>query len=128
MHLCRTFRGLQWMLAGGSPHCRICLSGSETTSHVISTCQGMAVERCRLLEEMKQLCNLTKNEIQFDKIMEDEEELCQFILDPTSLNLQSKVSLADPLLQNFYKLTRDFCFIIDKTRIGLLFQLKNYKI
>ena len=46
--------------SGGSPHCRICLSGSETTSHVISSCQGMAVERCRLLEEMKQLCSLTE--------------------------------------------------------------------
>ena len=86
------------------------------------------MERCRLLEEMKQLCSLTKNKIQFDKIIEDEEVLCQFILDPTSLNLQSRVSLADPILPNFYKLSRDFCFLIDKTRTGLLYQMKNDKI
>ena len=37
--------------SGGSPRCRICTSGNdETVSHVISTCQGLAVERERLLQ------------------------------------------------------------------------------
>ena len=74
--------------SGGLPHCRICLSGcEESVSHVISSCQGMAEERKRLLLELKQLCNETKNNINIEHISENEEELCQFILDPTSLNL-----------------------------------------
>ena len=112
--------------SGGSPRCRICQSGcDETVSHVISTCQGMAVERNRLLSEFKVLCSKTKNQIVFDDIIKSEELLCQFILDPTSLNLHTRVSLSDPLVPQFYKLSRDFCYILDKTRIGLLKEMEN---
>ena len=51
--------------SGGSPRCRICPSGNyETVSHVISTCQGLAVERERLLLQYEDLCistTTTKN-------------------------------------------------------------------
>ena len=110
--------------SGGNPHCRICTTGSdETVSHVISTCQGMALERQRLLAEFENLCQFTKNEINFASISSNEEILCQFILDPTSLNLQTRVSPYDPIVNSFFKLSRDFCYVIDKTRVGLLQQL-----
>ena len=112
--------------SGGSARCRICFSGSdESVCHVISVCQGLAVQRNKILEEFKQLCTLTKNHIQFDEISDNEEVLCQFILDPTSLNLNTRVSLNDPLVPQFYKLSRDFCFLLDKTRIGLLKQMEE---
>ena len=105
--------------SGGSARCRICTSGeNETVSHVISTCTGMEVERSRLLEEFKTLSGSTKNQIQFEDIAENEKVLCQFILDPSSLNLHKRVSLSDPLLKDFFKLSREFCFIIDKTRVN----------
>ena len=115
--------------SGGSPRCRICQSGcDETICHVISSCEALSIERKRLLIEFDQLCKKTKNQISFDDILKSEEKLCQFIIDPTSLNLQSRVSLSDPLVPVFYKLARDFCYIIDKTRIGLLKELeKNLK-
>ena len=85
----------------------------------------MAVERGRLLTELKELCISTKNQIQLDEITTSEEMLCQFILDPTSLNLPIRVSLSDPLVTKFYKLSRDYCYIIDKTRIGLLKEMEK---
>jgi hypothetical protein len=107
--------------SGGSPLCRICTSGhEETVTHVISSCQAMAVERDRIFNEYSRLCSLTKNGINFDEVLMCEEKTCQFILDPTSLNLPMRVSCYDPLVQEFFKLSRDFCYIIDKTRIGLL--------
>ena len=112
--------------SGGSPLCRICTSGSvESISHVISSCQAMSTERDKILNEFRILCSLTKNCINFEDMLSDEETLCQFLLDPTSLNLSTRVSLNDPLVQAFFKLSRDFCYKIDKTRIGLLRQLEH---
>ena len=112
--------------SGGSPRCRICPTECpETVSHVISTCSGMAVERERLLTEFSDLCTKTKNEIIFQEISKDEETLCQFILDTLSLNLQTRVDIHDPLVPEFYRLSRVYCYIIDKTRLRLLKDLEN---
>ena len=112
--------------SGGSARCRICSSGSnETVCHVISTCQALSVERNKLLNEFEKLCSLTKNQINFTDMKESETKLCQFILDPTSLNLGVRVSLNDPLLPDFFRLTRDYCFLMDKTRIRLLKVIEN---
>ena len=90
--------------SGGSPLCRICPTEcTETVSHVISTCTGMAAERGRLLIEYSQLCKKAMNHIEFDEMLKNEDTLCQFILDPLSLNLQTRVSLSDPLVPEFYK-------------------------
>ena len=78
-----------------------------------------------MLKELRQFCLLTKNQIKFEQFEEDEELLCQFVLDPTSLNLHTRVSLNDPLVSSFFKTSRDYCFIVDKTRIGLLNQLQK---
>ena len=108
---------------GCSAHCRICTSNEESISHVISSCVGMKTVRERLLLQFAELCKSTKNKINFEEIKLCEKQLCQFILDPTSLNLPVRVSLQDPLVPEFYRLSRQFCFIIDKTRIGLLQEL-----
>ena len=114
--------------SGGSPHCRICKSDSETVSHVVSVCDGMAVERGEMLEQLEQLCTMTKTKIEFKDIISNEKDLTQFILDPASLNLSTRVSLSDPLISTFYKFAREFCFLIDKTRIDLLNKLKDDKL
>ena len=73
--------------SGGSPLCKICSTDSdETISDVISTCQGLAVERERTLKQFEELCLSTKNLIRFENIKNNEDLLCQFIMDPTSLN------------------------------------------
>ena len=112
--------------SGGSPHCRICTAGEdETVCHVISSCSALRLQREKVLEEFWKLCKSTKNQIDFSEVMKNEEKLCQFILDPTSLNLPNRVSPNDPLLTQFFQLSRDFCFIIDKKRVELIRRLEN---
>ena len=107
--------------SGGSPLCRLCSSGQEESlSHVISSCEGLSVERTKIFDEFRQMCNLTKNSINFDEISNSEHNLTQFMLDPISLNLPVGVSLSDPVVADFYKLSRQYCYKIDKTRIGSL--------
>ena len=111
--------------SGGSARCRICLSGcDETASHILATCQGLNEVRVKVLPEMERLCTLSKNNIDFKNICENEESLAQFILDPTSLNLSQRLSLQDPLLNDFFKLSRSYCHMMDKRRIELLKQLE----
>ena len=85
--------------------------------HIISSCMGMAKQRKKLLSELEQLCTTTRNNIGFSMIISSEEVLCQFILDPSSLNLKQRVSLSDPVINNFFKFSRQYCYIIDLTRI-----------
>ena len=93
--------------SGGSPHCRICISGvEESVSHVVSSCGGMADDRTRILTEFRTLCNSTKNRISFDEISKCENNLTQLILDPTILNLPVRVHISDPLVPQLFKLSR----------------------
>ena len=64
-----------------------------------------------------------KNNSKFEDLFQNEELLCQFIRDPTSLKLPVRVSLYDPVVNDFYKLSRDLCFLIDKKRKKLLKEL-----
>ena len=61
----------------------------------------MSIERERILKEFRYLAAKTKNNLRFEEIMSNPEQLCQFILDPTSLNLPIRVSLYDPLMSEF---------------------------
>jgi hypothetical protein len=92
---------------------------------VISTCQALSEQRKKVLEDFQKICKETENKINFEEIVKSDDMLCQFILDPTSLNLPVRVSLQDPLLTEFYKLSRDYCFLIDKTRTGLLKEMEK---
>ena len=80
--------------------------------------------------EIKENCitkfiTVIKNEIIFEEISSNTELLSQFILDPLSLNLKTRVHTSDPLVPEFYKLSRIYCYIMDKTRLRLLKDLEN---
>ena len=95
---------------------------------MISSLSGMATETQTMLKQLEKLCMMTKNNINLLEIISNEKILCQFILDPSSLNLSKRVSLSDPVINMFYKFSREYCYLIDKTRIELLKQLTNNKI
>ena len=80
----------------------------------------MESEREKLLSDLKILCSKSENKINYGKIIENEKLLCQFILDPTSLNLPTRVQMNDPFLGDFFRLSRDYCYLMDKSRIRLL--------
>ena len=112
--------------SGGSPRCRICDSGaSETISHIITTCTRLEPDRSRILKEFQALCNMSLSKVNFDIIKQNEHTLCQFLIDPTSMNLPFRVSVNDSLMPQFFKLSRDLCYTLDKTRTNILTELSK---
>ena len=120
--------------SGGSPHCRSCSFESkqnkqdlpsENLQHILTTCEAYSEIRKRILIEISTLCKQTKNNINFDKIFEDKNKLCQFILDPTSMNLNSRVNFNDPLMPDFFRISHDMCHSIHTKRMNIL--KKNQK-
>ena len=108
--------------SGGSPHCRVCgeESQQEDISHILTQCDAYSEVRNEKFEEIKKLCEKTRTNITFNEIASDEHQLCQFILDPTSLNLKQRVSPYDPLLEDFFKSSRVLCHKINNTRWNIL--------
>ena len=104
----------------GSPLCKICHTESESVCHILSTCTEYQEIRRRILIEMAELCMQAKSEINFEHISSDPEVLTQFILDPSSFNLETRVNLFDPILQKMFKVSRDICWAINSQRMKTL--------
>ena len=98
---------------------------NKEVSHIIATCSRLESERNVFLSDFGKLCALTKSNINLDNLKNNEEDLCQFILDPSSLNLSSRVNIQDPIISEFFRLSRDTCYILDKTRTRLLNDLSR---
>ena len=117
--------------SGGSPHCRSCSgtnqespnnSPAEDLLHILTDCSAYLHIRDRILPEFAFLCLQSKSRLKFNDILSDRSKLCQFILDPTSLNLDARINLSDPYLGEFFKLSRDYCYSIHTTRMKILQQ------
>ena len=109
--------------SGGSPHCRCCSSEpskNEDLLHILTICNAYTDIRNRLIPEYQNLCLETRIPINFEDISSQDSILCQFILDPSSFNLKVRVNLNDPILDKFFKLSRDFCNAINKRRMEII--------
>jgi hypothetical protein len=112
--------------SGGSPHCRSCsetnqeMPPAENIHHIITQCNAYLDIRERILQEFKSLCEQSKSKPNFTDIQNDESTLCQFILDPTSLNLESRICPNDPKIDEFFDLSRDICYSIHTRRMKIL--------
>ena len=112
--------------SGGSPHCRSCSlpnqveKPTENLVHIISECVAYEDIRRRVLPEFSLLCRQAKSNISFENICMDNTKLCQFIMDPSSLNLSPRISKDDPLLDQFFILSRDFCYAVHNKRMKIL--------
>jgi hypothetical protein len=113
--------------SGGSSHCRCCPSPSPTESikHILTICESYSDLRNRIITEYKETCEQSKSTISFSDICSDNDSLCQFILDPASLNLRVRVSLSDPILGALFKISRDYCHAINATRKKILTRKEN---
>ena len=58
--------------------------------------------------------------VDFSHIISDSDKLSQFILDPTSLNLENRISVNDPMVNLFFQTSRDLCFSINDKRLKLI--------
>ena len=122
--------------SGGSPDCRLCASTmfghssqtkppSDTVSHndIVATCPCLATFRNPILNQMSALCNVSCYSINFTHLLENEELLTQFVLDPSSLNMETRININDPLLPEFFRLSRDLCYVLDRERGAMLKKL-----
>ena len=113
---------------GGSPLCKLCEDQSprnEDIPHILTECFAYSEIRIRIFKEYEELCNNAMNQINFSNFLRNPFHLTQFILDCGSLNLPSRISYDDPVCLGIFKLSRDLCFSINKTRINKLKNLKN---
>ena len=115
--------------SGGSPHCRACkTSEKEDITHLISKCKAYAEARSRIKVQYSNLCTESKADIQFNNIHENEDIFCQFVLDPSSMNLQNRISISDPILNRLFQVSRDFCYTIHVTRMKTLEHKNNLQL
>ena len=77
------------------------------------------------MEVFSSLCEQSISNVNFSNILIDKEKLCQFILDPSSMNLKSRISVKDELLPEFFKLSRDLCYSIHTKRMKILKQKQD---
>ena len=109
--------------SGGSPNCRCCTpqeSMEEDICHILAICQQYSDIRNRMLPEFEALCLQSKSNFEFEEIRSQPNTLTQFILDPSSFNLNMRINLSDPILPIIFQLSRDYCIAIHKRRIGVI--------
>ena len=109
--------------SGGSPLCRCCspqTPENEDILHILAKCENYSDIRKRMLPEYKVLCFQSKTRLDFEEVTCDPKILTQFILDPSSFNLENRVNVSDPILPSLFQLTRDYCNAIHTKRMNTL--------
>ena len=117
--------------SGGSSHCRCCSESqpkNEDLTHILTECNAFDGIRARMLPEFSEVCRTSKSNLKFEETMKENEILCQFILDPTSFNLQRRIHFNDPCLRKLFELSRDYWHTINNTRMKLLKEKKWWKL
>jgi hypothetical protein len=115
--------------SGGSPHCRSCNPvpdqprPAESLVHILAECEQYSDIRDRIFPEIEYLCS--RSFLDFRSISADKSNLSQFILDPSSLNLTSRVNMKDPNMESFFRKSRDFCYSVHNRRMKILKQKKE---
>ena len=68
------------------------------------------------MKEYETLLETSSSKVKMDNFTETKDIFTQFVLDPSSMNLDPRVHINDPVLPELFKLSRDLCFAINKTR------------
>ena len=107
--------------SGGSPHCMVCEDKSldEDILHILTQCSAYSDIRERKLQDMTTLCQAA-GKINLHEIIANKNELCQFWLDPTSINLKFRISPVDPQLNQYLVISRSLCNSINTRRLKIL--------
>ena len=106
----------------------MCYLEPESICHIAAECKEYDDIRTRITSEVKMLLS-KMNLSNTQKIFENENVFTQFMIDPSSFNLDSdcRVNINDPILNNLFKLSIDFFYVIDNTRKKKLKQLEDLK-
>ena len=106
--------------SGGSPNCRVCESGEpDSYKHIIMSCEALQTPRDIMLSQIIQLCE-NNNILFIHNILEDEELMTQFIIDPTSHNLPQRVNINDQVLPSLISICRNLCNSLHLLRMKII--------
>ena len=111
--------------SGGSAHCRVCfqdikIHNIESTAHILTSCVKYDDIRERIFPEYDEILKRSRETLKLRNFEHNNETLCQFILDPTSMNLKYRILDNDPTISELFKVSRDLCFAISKVRRSML--------
>ena len=81
--------------------------------------------RERIFLEFENACKQTKSRVEFEDIRKNETSLTQFILDPSSFNLEKRVHVDDPALSTLFRISRDYCYAVNSMRMKKLSKKEN---
>ena len=104
--------------SGGSPHCRACSdpTSKEDLVHILTQCMSYREIRERIILEYSEVLITSESQLSMDEVLETNEHLCQFILDPSSFNLRKRINIRDPALHSLFRISRNYCYAINCER------------
>ena len=88
----------------------------DTVAHIVASCPSLSDIRDKILTEIEALVSSCASNIKFKDYLKSEQLLTQFILDPSSFNLERRIHINDPVLPQIFVLSRDLCYQLDKRR------------
>ena len=104
--------------SGGSPFCKLCdKSEIESIVHLISKCSALSETRDKITKAFDILLKTAKLKINIYELSSD--QFTQLIIDPTSMNLRTRVNFNHKIVPALFQLSRDFCYAIDRSRVKL---------
>ena len=109
----------------GNPLCKLCRTENETICHLISICPKFNETRSRIIQQISEVCEMSRSNIDLEPILQEPKSLTQFILDPTSFNLKERIHMNDPIVTDLFRLSRHFCYAIHSDRIRHLKSLSE---
>ena len=62
----------------------------------------------------------SESNLSIEEISDTYENLCQIILDPSSINLRKRINISDPALQKLFRISRNYCYAINSERLRTL--------
>ena len=110
--------------SGSSPHCRSCpetYPKTESLNHILTECLAYQETRKRIFPEFIEAGKTAKSKVSFEDILRNSETLTQFILDPTSMNLEKRIHINDPALPSLRNLSHDYSYKVNSIRMQKLY-------
>ena len=104
------------------PSCRLCSATEETIEHILTVCPALVETRQRLYPDLMNIVFKVQPTCQIIQSSSPSDILTQFILDCTSVNLteEFRVPSHNPLIQDIFTISRDWCYAVSNARSRLL--------
>ena len=115
----------------------LCQAPYEDLPHVLSTCHETQVPRKKYFDELRAILVTESSqdrtpilakkisENSFEELVNNEDLITQFIVDPVSFNLPDvyRICIEDANLSQIFRVTRQMCYAVNRERLNKLKEL-----